>query len=206
MPYLRGTSKTLGLRPMGVSTYSPSINYKLRALERKIAKQAPAKETFLVNHNWTASAIYDVDHQRITNTFKSSSLYDEVVLGDRFVNHWLKFRVDGPSSCRKLRITVYYVKRPGQTFPDTAGSQSNFSRIPDPAYVTVLYDKTYIAGNDTSGIHASGLVNLKGWQSIVNRTTLDTIEKGDLAMSIQTECPSVSAVLQSSYQLIFSNK
>lgn len=186
------------------SSRGTPLAYKLRQLDRKINALRPEITNFRSSFTPTTAAGLTISNRLITNNFKTDSLFNETVIGDRYINHWLKFRIYCGSSFDQCRVTVYFTKRPGTVFVSTP-TLANFVKIPDPAYVTVLYDHTFPAGNDNAGINAVGNVNLRKWQTIINRTSADQIEKGELVMTVQTIGTSASSY-DGSYQLYFSNK
>lgn len=197
--YLRGTVKNFNA-PMRRRV---PLDYKLLQLQRQINKQKPELQNFRTNDSLTIASGYTVNTLGITDLFAAAAIFDELVLGDKFINERLKMQFHASVAVIKMRIIVYFTKRTGASF-SPASTAAGFVSIPDPAAFQVLHDKVYISGNDTSGMAPSFNISLKKILTTYNRSS-NTLERGDLRVCIITESGAATGSNWCS-QLLFRNK
>jgi len=179
MPRLRGSRQTV------VSRQIP-LDYKLSQLERKIGRNKPSVENYRKAYvNTATGAGFYTFQNALTDDFFASTLYDELVLGDKFVNERLQINFHANPNCIKMRICVYFSKRPGTAFIP-ALTATGFTTPMDPAAFTVLFDNTYLPSTTTSGLCPIVRIPLKGYMTTINRSN-STVERGELFVTVTLE-------------------
>lgn len=199
MPYLRGSRS----KPTTLMRRRVPIDYKLLQLQRQINRQKPELNNLLSQNSISTSSGYNLNTIYLTNLLTASSLFDELVLGDKFTNERLKIHFHCNLSTIKLRIVIYFSKKPA-TFFSPATSALGFTSIPDPAAFNVLVDKVFTPTNDTSAMAPIINVSLRGLMTTYNRSN-STLERGDLQVAVISEAGGTTGISWSA-QHYFRNK
>lgn len=128
---------------------------------------------------------FSISANNLTTDITGTSTLANTVLGDRFKNVYLKWRLALPSGTAQCRVVVFYTKRTGTGY-SPATSRFGLADIVDPAFCTVLHDQTYTPPNASTPWTVSANTNLRNYTTIYNRSSAQ-LEKGELILTFLTE-------------------
>lgn len=177
-----------------------NVNDKLRWLQRQINANKPTVENFRISDTIALGTGFTVSNYSFTNTLKGSTLFQEYVLGDKFLNMWLKLNLHAAATVLKLRIILYYPKRVNVPFAPAA-TAAGFANLPDPSAYKVVHDKVYQSPYSTAGVQPQISLPLRSLETIVNRTN-GVVERNEIRMAVLAETSGSSTLNWSSAHYI----
>jgi len=207
MPFLRGSKPTKNVQ---VISAAPSLNSKIRRLERKVAGQTP--ETRYYQHtdsiNSKATAGTFTSDVSVTETLIGSSpFFRDNISGDRWqnLNLELKFATETVAT-ERVRVIVYMPMSATATASTATGFPTDFCSMQDPSKIRILYDRVW----DSTGFDTT---LCKTVYANINRETLynstgTSVEKGNLRVRItaETNAGGINPAIRYSWKLAFHDK
>lgn len=182
MAYLRGTARNSKLVYKGPRSLQDQVNY----LRKKIKNVTPAlvyfhKSVELTDPDVTAN--YKSFQINITADFTSDAKFRNNVIGDEFMNKYLKLRYNSDGNdVTALRIIVYSSKL-GDTIFQPSPNAAGLSTIPDPAAFKVFYDKFLTNENSLANQTENIFVGLRDLVTIYNDSN-NTLERNPIRVVV----------------------
>ena len=180
MPYLRGS---LAKKRYPRGAYSkPSLENKLRSLQRQINKNKPALVEFSTNYTQIHSGIGYVQNTRdLTDDILIDATFRDKINGQDFTNHYLQFKFVGGVGFQQVRVVIYH---PLTTLDDfTPGAtQSGMATVPPIKQFKVLLDTFLPIETSNSYPVAAIRVPLRGL--VTKLSDGGQVERGNIKMLV----------------------
>lgn len=194
--------------PVVPMTRSQVQDQQILALRRMIQLNKQQTSNFSYGYNYTIPAgnLQYVDYN-LTANFCNNAEYPKLVLGDQFINKYLRLRyscaIPSTTGITRYRVVVYWSRDPG-----TSWVPSGFESIPDPASFVVIGDK--MAYPSSTG-HISGQqiifnLPLKNRKTIYNYS-VPAIKSGELHAVVLADNTSAASInIAMNGRLLLANK
>lgn len=183
---LRGTRARRARTTYDMPLTRRGIPIRIKNLERQLKGLRPHLECFRESFTHsTGTGVTRVGHD-ITAGFIASSQYTNSVLGDTYKNVYLRSTHIFPPEAQAIRVLVYRLMRPGASFAPS-NTEEGFVTPPDPAFVKLITDKYITPPNGNTGTCFTLTHYLGNYETVINRSNSNVIEKGEFFMLIQTK-------------------
>lgn len=139
MPYLRGSQKPRVYRgPIPLQAQVNALRRRVNANTRALVHEQGQVE--IADTNTTTN--YKLHTVDITALLTQGTKFRSNIIGDKFVNKWLKLRINtGPQDVKAMRVVVYSSLLADTIFSPTQANGSGIVTCPDPGAFFVFYDR-----------------------------------------------------------------
>lgn len=178
--YLRGTLATWAA---GRSTYSkPTLENKLRSLQRQINKNKPALVEFSTDYTQIHSGSGYVQNTRdLTDDLVAATDFRDKINGQDFTNAYLRLNFVGGVGFQQVRVVIYHPLTTLDSFTPGA-TQAGMATVPPIKQFKVLLD-TFLPIETSSSYPVAALrVPLRGL--LTKLSDGGTAERGNLKMLV----------------------
>lgn len=181
----------------------PTLQGQITALRRQVNNTKPETQYFRVSGGHTSGGtLLETVHHDVTSSLIASLSFRDLITGDQWKNHFIKFRIHGLPENKLFRVVVYVPKKSGTLF---APSVQQYVSIPDPSSFWVLHDRTYTDKDTAADAHAQLHLSLKGLKTIYDSNAA-VINKGEVIITVISTATTTSTLQYTyAYELGFSN-
>lgn len=189
----------------------PSLNTKVKRLERLVARQKPETRYFHKNDKTYATILgvnsYEFD---LASDLTGWTLFRDNVSGDAWHNLYMKLSLAcATAATQRVRIVVYSPKRANvsATSYSPTNSLAAFTHVYDPSNVRILYDKVFVPSSGANPLTLDNIRIRLGYNSIFNSSlTPGVLTDGNIYVRFTFQSTVAAETNRASVLLAFHDK